>query len=104
MPMRFVLKCAIQGRFSESSLTPYGRLEPMPRRVSTSGASTSRTSLDALSRKPIRFPPCTENQMSPLSSQISVCGSRARSSGIMILSISPVSGSMIPMWFARLPA
>ena len=38
---------------------------------------------------PTKLPPCTENQMSPLWSKVSVCGSRASGVGIIIFSMSP---------------
>ena len=53
---------------------------------------------------PTKLPPCTENQMSPFWSKMSVWGSRASGVGIMYFSMSPVSGSSRPMCIARLPA
>ena len=49
---------------------------------------------ESILRRPIILPPWTVNQMfSSAASNISVCGSRAASSGIMISSISFVAGS-----------
>ena len=42
------------------------------------------------------------NQKLPFLSSIIVCGSRTPS-GVGYLVISPVFGSSLPMWFARLP-